>query len=219
MKTFEEWIRKAEDQADSFDRKEEEAALALVVLSLVRRAAQEGGDQFAEALGLAWDVEGTPEVRAWIAEHANDQAALITSTTARQVAQIVRDGVADGKTPDQVTDDVRALFNEWTTPTGDESWRSARVARTIVGTSFGYAHLMVLRDAWARGLVKLKRWISREDDKVRDGSRGEATHRISGEKAAIPARFSNGMLCPGDTSTGNPADYMGERCVLGWVPA
>ena len=219
FKSFDEWIRKADDQAEAFDRKKEEAALALVLLSLVRRAAQEGGDQFAAALSLAWDVESTPEVRAWVAEHASDQAAFITSTTARQVAQTVRDGVADGKSPEQVTSEVRSLFDDWTTPTGDEFWRSARVARTIVGTSFGYAHLSVLRDAWNRGLVKAKRWISREDEKVRDGSRGEATHRISGEKAAIPARFSNGMLCPGDTSTGNPADYMGERCVLGWVAA
>ena len=72
-------FRKADDQAEAFDRKKEEAALALVLLSLVRRAAQEGGDQFAAALSLAWDVESTPEVRAWVAEHASDQAAFITS--------------------------------------------------------------------------------------------------------------------------------------------
>lgn len=217
-RTMSEWIRKADSQADTFDRKKEEAALAALLLSLVRRAAQDGGDQFAEALDVEWSVARLPEVAAWVQEHADDQASFVTRTTARQIAETVREGVAAGHSPEQVADDVDALFDSWTTPSADggEGWRSALIARTVIGSSFGYAHLEVLRRAWRQGKVKSKLWIDSGDERVRDGSRGEANHRIGGEKAAIPARFSNGMLCPGDTTTGNPSDYMGERCVLGY---
>lgn len=219
LKAFGEWIRKDDEQGDAFDREREAAELAAILLLIVRRAAQDGGDQFAGALGARWDVERLPAIKAWITEHANGQAEFVTRTTVRRIGEVVRDALADGKSPDDVMAEVRAVFSEWTTPTDDETWRAALVARTVVGSSFGHAHLEVIRDGWKRGVVKAKRWIDKNDEKVRDGSRGEANHRIGGEKAAVPARFSNGMLCPGDTTTGNPADFMGERCVLAWVAA
>lgn len=57
--------------------------------------------------------------------------------------------------------------------------------------------------------ISYHKWVSRGDHRVR------GTHRTQdGEIVRVGDRFSNGLLFPGDRSTGEPKEYVRCRCVL-----
>lgn len=217
QKQLAEWVRKGDKRGDPIDREAEAVLLAGAILALIRRDFKDGAAQMGRRVGTVLD-ESSPEVVAWIRSHAGEQAAAVTDTTVRRVADIVREGLTRGASSDAIVSAVSDEFDVWTASEA----RSDLIARTITSTSYGYAHLRVLEQAQAEGKVDWKVWVTRKDERVRTGRTPSgvtvgASHRIDGEAVPVSSRFSNGMLGPGDTSTGNPADFMGERCVLGYA--
>lgn len=85
-----------------------------------------------------------------------------------------------------------------------------RTARTAVTGAQNAGRMQTFREAEKAGIRMMKVWIATNDSRTRD------THRaLDGDTIPVDEEFDNGLMYPGDTSTGDPAEYMNCRCTLG----
>ena len=199
-----------------FDHTGERDHLADTLRPIVRSAGQDGGDLLARQLGIEWSVEN-PKADRWLETHLTQTAADITDTTAQLLSATVRDGVADGKTTQEIMRDLRTVFGSWSDQSAEgdgvlPGYRAARIARTEIGIAFNHSQQLVLEDARDEGIVESKMWLTARDGHVRD------SHQIDGETVDVNGEFSNGLKYPGDPSAG-PGLTVNCRCVLSAVVA
>lgn len=190
--------------------------LAETLRPIVTNAAGDGGDLLARQLGIEWDVEN-PKAARWLDTHLTQTAADITDTTAQLLSATVRDGVADGKTTQEIMRDLRTVFGSWSDQSAEgdgvlPGYRAARIARTEIGIAFNHSQQLVLEDAKDEGIVESKMWLTARDSYVRD------SHNIDGETVAVDGEFSNGLKYPGDPSAG-PGEICNCRCTIAAVVA
>lgn len=87
-------------------------------------------------------------------------------------------------------------------------WELKRVSRTEVNAAQNLNNFSRMETAGVRFI----QWITAEDERVRDTV--QANHRIlQGQIVRLGNRFSNGLLHPGDRSTGDLAEFINCRCV------
>jgi hypothetical protein len=135
---------------------------------------------------------------------------------------VARDGVADGLSTQEIARNMRTVMASWSDQGAETDavlpgYRAARIARTEISAAFGFGQDVVLQEADDEDLLDGSMWLTARDGHVRSGVTASgkvvgATHQIDGEVAAIGEKFSNGMLYPGDMSSGNPADFANDRC-------
>lgn len=207
-------VKMGKDEPQGFDGPAERDHLLDALRPVTTRAADDGGKLLANQLGLAWDIEN-PKAERWLETHLTQTAADITDTSAQILSATIRDGVADGKSTQEIMRDLRTTFAAWSDQgaEGDgvlPGYRAARIARTEIGTAFGRSQQLVLEDAKDEGLVDEKMWLTARDEHVRD------SHRIDGETSAIDGEFSNGLKYPGDPSAG-PGEICNCRCTIAAV--
>lgn len=145
----------------------------------------------------------TPRMQAWLTSHIAESIKSILDTEIGGVKGIIEKGIADGLGSRDIYASLKPYFDE------GETWKAMRIARTEVGSAAGEAQ----REAAAQsGYVSKKQFIATMDDRVRD-SHAEMNNEIRN----FDEPYSNGQMYPGDTSTGNPADFINCRCAEGYI--
>jgi hypothetical protein len=95
-----------------------------------------------------------------------------------------------------------------------EKWKAMRTARTEVGAAAGQGQ----REAAAQsGYVTKKQWIATMDDRVRDAHGYPPPDGVANEIKDFNEPYSNGLMNPGDTSTGDTAQFINCRCAEGYI--
>ena len=120
----------------------------------------------------------------------------------KKIYDAVRNGIAQGRSIPHIVEDIQRVA--WM-----DSRAAIRTARTLVTGIQNTARLESLRELESAGIDVKKIWLATLDEKTR------SSHvALDGEQKPIEEVFSNGLMMPGDQSTGNPAEYMNCRCTL-----
>ena len=220
------WLAKMGKDDPGFDADRERGKLEDALRPLARNAVDAAGSAEAaqlRAAGLqfAWDID-SPAANRWLESHITQTASDITDTTAELLSAVARDGVAEGLSTQEIARSMRTVMASWSDQSADTDavlpgYRAARIARTEISAAFGFGQDVVLQEADDEDLLDGSMWLTARDGHVRSGVTASgkvvgATHQIDGEVAAVGEQFSNGMLYPGDMSSGNPADFANDRC-------
>lgn len=91
------------------------------------------------------------------------------------------------------------------------NWKVDRLARTEINSAQNEGANMTMDEF----KVPYKMWITSQDNRVRAGVEmlGEANHVVlHGQVVSQEERFTNGLLFPGDRSTGQLAEFINCRC-------
>lgn len=161
-------------------------------------------DRFGQQLGEHETKSSLAAVRQVLDNRLARLAQTVSRTTFDQVAQVLRDGVAQGQTVQQMTAALTKVFDD------AEKNRSPMVARTEVIGSLNQA-----ADSYATAagpdLVAGKEWLSAHDNRVRH------THaEADGQVRAIGMPFEVGgypMAFPGDPAA-PPSEVINCRCAV-----
>ena len=153
----------------------------------------------ADGFGVTFDL-ADPDALDAITRRVTELADDVTSTTEGKIRDLVRDGIADGKTLREVADAITSEVGPLGTKTAAQ--RAATIART---ETIGAMNEGDNIGAKAGGCTT-KEWLSAGDAHVRE------SHLIDGEKVAIDEAFSNGLAYPGDPA-GMPDEVINCRCV------
>lgn len=120
----------------------------------------------------------------------------------KKIYDAVRNGIAQGKSIPNIAEDIQRVA--WM-----DSRVAVRTARTLVTGIQNTARIESLRELKSAGIDVKKIWLATLDERTR------SSHvALDGEQRPIEEVFSNGLMMPGDQSTGNPAEYMNCRCTL-----
>lgn len=120
----------------------------------------------------------------------------------RRIYDAVRNGIAQGRSIPHIAEDIQRVA--WM-----DSRVAVRTARTLVTGIQNTARLETLRELESAGIDVKKIWLATLDERTR------SSHiALDGEQRPVEEVFSNGLMMPGDQSTGNPAEYMNCRCTL-----
>lgn len=140
----------------------------------------------------------SPRARKWVEEHIGESIGSIAESNLKDAIKAIDAGFDAGKTTPEIARDLKQYYDE------SESWKAYRTARTEVATASGYGQ----HDAAIQAGMNTKGWLSSRDDRVRE------THQppLDGEKQPISEPYSNGLMYPGDTSTGNAGEFINCRC-------
>lgn len=128
---------------------------------------------------------------------ANRQAQHITQTTTHWIIDLVNEGLASGKTENEIYRDLLRRIPELTKFRAQVIVENEVLAAVNYGNSIG---------AERSGVYTIKTWRTRRDDRVRD------SHVImEGESALLSSRYSNGLRFPGDPE-GPAREIINCRC-------
>lgn len=120
----------------------------------------------------------------------------------RKIYDAVKSGIAQGKSIPGIAEMIQRV-----------AWMDNRVAirtaRTLVTGIQNTARIESLRELESAGIDVKKIWLATLDERTR-----ESHVELDGEQRPVEEVFSNGLMMPGDQSTGDPAEYMNCRCTL-----
>jgi HK97 family phage portal protein len=138
-------------------------------------------------------------------EEAARKVTQICGFTRERLRTLVTEAVAAGDSLQTLAAAIRSEYAGW------RSSRAATIARTEVGSAANWgAHTAGQQTISDYGLEAEKVWIATRDDRTRNSHQ-----RISGERAAASATFSNGLLYPHDPR-GRADEVVNCRCALAW---
>lgn len=154
------------------------------------------------------EERGSERVRELLGQRGTKAFDSIKSTEVEGVMGILVEGLSQGKTIDEIEEDVADRYVNQERADG----RSDRVARTETGIA-----TMVGKDAAEKDIAKVlgddfkvtKTWIAVLDSVTRDSHK--AVTGVHGETVDRDKRFSNGMRFPLDPS-GPPEERINCRC-------
>src|SRR5690606_38137582 len=201
--------------------------LAAAYQAVIEHSASEDGDRLEREAAKAgirpaglkqWRFDPfAVAVQEWVKEWAAEKVTLITETT----RDFLRDTIAMGIEQELGVVDIARLIEQtyqwWATAEDSDVDfpRAMVIARTEVGAAAGFGNYEGARQfAEQSGLRVEKFWVSSRDERVRDSHRD-----IDGERRPLEARFSNGLLHPGDPSADDPGEVINCRCAMGQTVA
>jgi SPP1 gp7 family putative phage head morphogenesis protein len=154
---------------------------------------------------LSFDVATDPRAIQYIERSKLTLVENLTETTRERVRAVLADGVAKGRSPQQVAADLRKLYAGWSTPDPRRHIRDRAelIAITEMGEAYSYASLEQGRDMANLGLPMQKAWETVGDDRV------DLPHcRANQQQGWIPLadQFQSGH--------DRPLAHPGCRCVL-----
>lgn len=137
-----------------------------------RHVKEEG--KFAEADNL--NISGAfslPNYRAqkYARDHAAEAVTRINSTTRKEIARIVQQGVENGTSYGDISDAIRSKFKDFAVPQPQKhiANRGVLVAVTELANAYCEANLQTAGMLQQSGVQMMKAWQTLEDDRVSDG--------------------------------------------------
>ena len=138
-------------------------------------------------------------------ERAGRVFSYMSETTVEGVYATIENGIDEGKTVKEISDDLRAKFSD----IKEIGSRAMTIARTEVLTAVSLGQAAAMKDA-AKVVPDLqKMWISANDDRVRDSH-----EMLHGDIVPHGKEFDNGLQFPRDPS-GPPEEVINCRCT--WI--
>lgn len=135
-----------------------------------------------------------------------DEASINVSKDKRWNQQAMRSALTQGVLQGEGMDGIAKRFASVTDMDRNSAIRNARTLTTGAEASGKLDSYFRARDM---GIPIKKMWESTVDDRTR------ASHRnLDGETRELEEKFSNGLMYPGDTSTGEGAEFYNCRCNL-----
>lgn len=133
---------------------------------------------------------------------AGVKVASFMKWNSRRINSVITQGILQGKSIPDIAKDLQKV--------ADMNYKQAvRTARTMVTGAENSGRQDSYERALDMGIDLEKMWISTHDDRTRD------SHvLLDREVVAVNERFSNGLIGPGDKSTGDPSEYMNCRCSM-----
>lgn len=133
---------------------------------------------------------------------AGVKATAFIGWNSRKINSVITQGILQGKSIPDIAKDLQKV--------ADMNYKQAvRTARTLVTGAENSGRQDSYERALDIGIDLEKMWISTHDERTRD------SHvLLDREVVGVHERFSNGLIGPGDKSTGDPAEYMNCRCSM-----
>lgn len=141
-------------------------------------------------------------------ERAARVFSYLNETTLEGVYSTIERGIDDGKTVQQIADDLRSKFSN----IEEIGARAMTIARTEALTAVSIGQAAAMKDASRVVPDLMKMWVSADDDRVRESH--EALH---GDIVKHDADFANGLQFPRDPS-GPAEEVINCRCTWIMVP-
>lgn len=147
-----------------------------------------------------WEYDPWPaHVQNYVKTSVAQKVVGVCDSTRADIQRIVGDGLANGRSIDEVALDLRGLYAGFS---AHRSWRIART-ETVAASNYG-SHQAALESGWAN----LKIWSTAKDERVR------SLHRaLEGERQPLEEPFSNGLQFPGDPA-GSAKQVIHCRCAV-----
>lgn len=167
--------------------------------SAARDAARAGYSSAGQGLGLTDKIPFSVLER--LDKRVAEAAAQSIDSITSEVIDILKTGYDDGLGIDAMADRLQEKLG-----TLSDS-RAEMIARTEVNSAQNFGNHEVIDD-----LADYRQWITAEDDRVRDGTTGDADHAsMHGEIVRAGDPYSNGLMYPGDPS-GDEGEVINCRC-------
>ena len=114
-----------------------------------------------------------PRAVAYLKAHGADLVAGIDDTTKKRIRAIIANGVAEGKTYDEMEQELIDLYEEFAIgkPQQHILSRAHGIVYTESGMAYEEGNAMVAADLKAGGVEMEKHWQTMEDDRVTDECR------------------------------------------------
>ena len=165
---------------------------------------------------------GTGQRRDILEARGMDSFAKMSKTTTERVMSTVEAGIEEGKTIDQIAQDIGSYFRDKGKEIGG---RAMTIARTEVLTASSLGQAAAMQDA-SKVIPNLKKmWINAGDERVRGNpegpyARSEADHWVlQGEVKDWDKDFSNGLAFPRDPAAEDGGEVINCRCTFITLPA
>ena len=131
---------------------------------------------------------------------AGVKATAFIGWNSRKINSVITQGILQGKSIPDIAKDLQKV--------ADMNYKQAvRTARTLVTGAENSGRQDSYERAVDMGIDLQKMWVATLDERTRD------SHVIlDGEIVNVEETFSNGLMGPGDQSTGDPAEYINCRC-------
>lgn len=166
------------------------------VEAILRALAKKSGTISLEDIGLEVEFAETPELTAWLEAKRIQFADKALNRYIEDVRQALDEGVDAGETPQELAERVQEVFD-------GRKANALTVARTETTGTANVAR----QESYLSADLKDNLWAISQDDQVR-----ESHQAIDGEKRKIGSKFSNGLRFPGDTDSGDVAEF--ANCIL-----
>jgi hypothetical protein len=174
-----------------------------ILFDYLKQAGKDGTVDTAAGMNLA----GETKLAGTTLEALESRAFEASQATLDRVSGSVMDALSMAYDEGMSTDEAATLLKV-TVFDGLETWEAERIARTEIHTAQGQASHAVIDEN-----AEYRQWITAEDDRVRDGSSGDADHvSMHGEIVRSGDPYSNGLMYPGDMS-GDIGEWIECRCV------
>ena len=168
-------------------------------------------------------AEGAEGRRATLEDRELKTFSRMSETTTDQVLNVIDQGVENGKTVQEIAEDIAENFRNVDNIDG----RAMTIARTETMTALSMGQQAALEDAKTVIPNLKKMWVSTHDERTRGDEKagfgpaspgfkpGDPDHReLDGELVGADEAFSNGLLYPRDPK-GGAGDVINCRCA--WV--
>lgn len=195
-KDFAGWSKKGLNDLQGLPWDELEALLLKSSRPFMIQAAQRGAENAAKDLERNINFEiFNPKILSFI-QTRQSKIRRVNETVKKQVSEIVQRGITEGASVQQVSKELRNMFNF-------AAKRSLMIARTeVVGGTNG-GQLLYYREAG----VTRKKWITAKDERVRPSHQ-----KLEGQVVEIGKNFTNGLDHPG--GNGPAAEVINCRCTV-----
>lgn len=178
-------------------------SLRNTALTFAARVADKAAHAFEVKVFEAMDAEVERFIEQWTAS----RVVQISDALKRQIADIVKRGLAEGQSAEQVADAIKAAFGEEAS-----MMRARRIARTETHTAMQVGQYAAARSS---PFQFEKRWLAVE------GKRTRPAHAdANGQTVALDEPFEVGgekLMFPGDPN-GSPGNTINCRCTVQYRP-
>lgn len=188
-----------------FNDDEQDDKLEKISYGVISVALLSGIDLGVQDLGLMVEPEiAVPQVQRVLAKRVEFFAKKVNEATSKLLATELSLGIDAGESIDDISKRVDKVFGF------SEKYRSVRVAQTEVIGAMNAGKFETYKEAG----VKVKKWITSRDEKVRDSHKS-----MDNQEKPLLNNFitgaGSGLLYPGDRSTGAPAgELINCRCTF-----
>lgn len=165
------------------------------------------------SVGWALETEGQIRLSYTVLDRrkvANSVLTPLDKIALQKNAVAAREGIRSAITTSIIKgDSIRGMSKGIQVALGQNSNHAVTIARTETTNIMGKSRLESMDHASKSGLLLAKEWVATNDDRTR-----ESHDDVDGEIVGIDVAFSNGLMHPGDQSTGDAEETVNCRCTM-----
>jgi HK97 family phage portal protein len=170
---------------------------------LIEQTINVGGKDLGAEIGFDFHLSN-PRVQVAVLNRVNKLTKEVTDTTYEKIRGVVSEGLSKGEGTAQIAKRIREdVFGGEITKA-----RATVIARTESIAALSEGEFIAAEES---GIIRSKEWLDEGDERVRQPPKSEFNHAIGGEKQPLHARFSNGLMYPGDPN-GEAGNVIQCRC-------